>query len=65
MTLKYILLCIYMIGAVIAFVCAFIELNIEEKEGKDVSEAPAAIPVMAFLSWWYVYHFTKQRLIHK
>lgn len=63
MSINYILFYIYMIGAVIAFILGSIEGYLEDKEGKDIRDLPAALPVMAFMSWLYVWHFVKNRLL--
>lgn len=62
MTINYILFYVYMVGAFIAFILGVIEGYLENKEGKDISEFPAGVVVMAFLSWYYVYHFVKTRI---
>lgn len=63
MTINYILFYIYIIGAVIACILGIIEGYLENKEGKDISDFPAGISIISFMSWYYVYYFIKKRLL--
>lgn len=63
MTINYLLFYLYVFGAVIAFIFGCVEAYIETKENKDISEFPIGITVITFMSWFYVYHFIRTRVL--
>ena len=47
-------LVVYYIGCVIAFFLGCYDAITRQKKGENISEFPAAIPCLTFMSWFYI-----------
>lgn len=60
-----IFLYLILFGIIIAFILGCIEAHMEQQKGNDISDFPAAIPIISLLNWIYVWYFVTQYILKK